>query len=365
MRVLHIMPFGIFAVNYVNAFNERDKDKHIFWLYGYNKSLEIERNIYFKNNKNVLKFTTDYYENLKRYFTVCEVLVIQCIPENYELLIAIKKCFLEEQKPYVVIPWGRDADRTSDVYRQDESIWKPIDKIKGFLIRNSSYIMSTRRVYESLENNYHANCPRLFFNSLLAFRSDELFACPNREIPDKKIRVLVGHRGTRTSGHLEIFNMIEPYKNNISRVICPLSYGEKEYIKEVKRTGAIKFSDKWEDINQWMPKSEYYEFLNSNVDVGVFLCQLEGASTIFALAYMGKKVYLPENSEVAEILDDIGVVYSKIGSDGIDKSFITMLSEEDATNNMERMKRYGSRDEFYQHWDTLLQACYESGNFGM
>lgn len=360
MRVLHVMPFGIFAVNYVDALSEHAKDQHVFWLYGYDKNLEIERNICFNNDKNVVKVESNYYENLMCYYKDCEVFVIQCFPENYELLIALKRCYLGNRKPYVIIPWGRDADRTSDIYQQDESVWKPIDEIKGFFAKNSNYVMSTERVYKLLEENYSATCPHLFFNSLLAFKSDELCDFRDRELSDGKIRVLVGHRGTRTSRHIEIFNMIAPYKQNISRVICPLSYGEKKYIKKVKRVGAIKFLHRWEAINLWMPKNEYYEFLDKNVDVGVFLCLFEGASTIFALAYLGKKIYLPENSEVAEILDNIGIVYSKIGPEGIDQSFVTMLSEEDAINNMERMKKYGSKDEFYRHWDKLLQACYES-----
>lgn len=361
MKVLHIMPFSIFAVNYVNAFNERDKDEHMFWLYGYDKSMEIERNIFFNNDRNIIRVEFDYGEKFERYYKYCEIFVIQCIPENYELLEVVKKYHQNMPKPYILVPWGRDCDRTSDIYQQDKSIWMPIDKIKEYLVQNSNYILATRKAYKLLEDNYKANAPRVFFNSLYAFNSEALYVYRNNRASDKKINVLVGHRGTKTSKHLDIFHMIAPYKREISKVFCPLSYGEKKYIKRVKKVGFITFLNRFKTIDKWMPKNEYIAFLNENIDVGIFGGQLEGATTIYELAYMGKKLYLSEDSEMSEILDDIGVIHYKISTVGIDKSFATLLSDTDIANNIEKMKRYGDKGEFYKCWDNLLQACNKNG----
>lgn len=360
MKILHVMPFGIFTINYVNMFNEFDMDNHTFWLYDYSKAAEKERNINFVNDKNVRRIANKEYCSFEKEYDNHDIIVLQHIPENLELLNLIYKCYEKIPKPYILRPWGRDANRTSDIYLLDESIWSPVDKMKMWLIENSSCIVATRRIYGALEKLYHVKSRWvLLLNDLLSFnvtKSTVLNEINNHE----KLHVLVGHRGTRTLCHLDIFDMIVPYIKNIGYVICPLSYGERDYIEKIDHIGKIKFGNKWMPIFEWMDTSTYMHFLNENIDVAIFGGQFEGGTTISTLAYMGKAVYLDERCEMAEVLDDLGVVYYKLKSKHDDITLET-LSEEERENNRKKMEELCDVKRIYDQWMILINECYKNG----
>lgn len=344
MKVLHVIPFGIFAVNYVNAFNKYNANSHTFWMYGYSKEHELSRNIYFDEEKNVMRIEKSEYSSLEKVYSNHEIIIFLCFPEDLELLKLIFICYRSCPKPYILSPWGRDADRTSDIYRRDEHEWKAIEQMKLWMAQNSTIIASTQRLYDVLQNLYHVKSTRLFFaNNLLAFSVDKLVDL--KMAKHDRLNIMVGHRGTSTSKHLEVFDAVGGYKKEIGYIFCPLSYGEKSYTRKVCWVGRLKFGSKWKPILEWMDMDSYMHFLNENVDVAIFASQFEGASTIYALVYMGKTLYLNEQSETAEILDELEVSYYKISSEYKEIPLKT-ISEVEKERNRKIMKEFGSIERF-------------------
>lgn len=358
MKILHVIPFGIFTVGYINSFYEGDMYSHTFWMYGYSKEYETTHKISFKKNKNVVRVDKFNYPSFENQYIKNDLIIFLCIPENLELLELVQKCYKNHPKPYVLSPWGRDADRTSDIYNMKKSVWFPIDQMKCWLITHSACIASTQKLYETLEKNYQVKSPRKFFgNNLLAFKSNELSALNIIE-PHKNLHIMTGHRGTRTCRHIKMFHMITPRKKDIACVVCPLSYGEASYIRIVQLVGKIKFKNKWEPITEWMDADSYMHFLNENVDAAIFASRFEAASTIYALLYMGKTIYLNEHSETAELLDDIGISYYKIAPDCKELQLRT-LSEKERKRNRMLMEDFGSIERFNKQWENLINECYE------
>lgn len=359
MKILHVIPFGIFTIGYVNSFNRYSANSHTFWMYGYSREYEIKHNILFETDKNVMRIDSSEFPSFENEYNSHDIIIFLCIPENLQLLNLIYKCYQNDPKPYILSPWGRDADRTSDIYNMKKADWISIDQLKRWLVIHSACIASTQKLYDVLNENYHVKSARTFFgNNLLAFESNKLSALDIMK-PHDKLRIMLGHRGTSTCRHLEMMRMLMPYKKEIEYVVCPLSYGETSYIKKLNRTGKIKFKNKWRPISQWMDTDSYMHFLNENVDVAIFAGKFEGASTIYALLYMGKTVYLNEQSETAEILNDIGVSYYELDS-ACKKIQLKILSDEEQKKNRELMSDFGSVERFNKQWTSLINDCYQN-----
>ena len=99
MKVLHIFPFTVFAINYIKGFEEYPNHvEHIFWLYGSQATRE-ERKITFSNTSNIIQ-KEDQFEELELVYNSCDIFVIQCIPENLKLYESLYHCFINNPKPF-------------------------------------------------------------------------------------------------------------------------------------------------------------------------------------------------------------------------------------------------------------------------
>ena len=125
------------------------------------------------------------------------------------------------------------------------------------------------------------------------------------KINDNSVKILLGHSAYENDKHLIGFNLIKKYKNENIKIICPLSYGESGYAKNVVKKGTELFNDKFYPILNFMDNEEYYSLL-LEIDIAVFPMEnLAASTTISFLSYFNKKLYL--NKQVKEILDSRGI----------------------------------------------------------
>ena len=115
------------------------------------------------------------------------------------------------------------------------------------------------------------------------------------KVKNSKI-IIIGNSATPENHHIEVFKMLEHLKNENIKIICPLSYGDKNYSKEVIKTGKEIFQDKFKAIEEFMEFNEYIKLL-SKCDIGIFYNDRQQAmGNILALICMGKKLYLREGT---------------------------------------------------------------------
>jgi dTDP-N-acetylfucosamine:lipid II N-acetylfucosaminyltransferase len=146
--------------------------------------------------------------------------------------------------------------------------------------------------------------------------------------------IQVGNSATESNRHIEALSLLEKYSDENIEIICPLSYGDKEYAKQVVDYGIKLFGTKFVPLNGFMPKDEYFALL-ARVEVAVFNNDRQQAmGNISKLLSMGCKVYLRNDTSMWRAYLRRG--YSihnidKIYSEGF--SAFVSFSKEEASKN--------------------------------
>jgi dTDP-N-acetylfucosamine:lipid II N-acetylfucosaminyltransferase len=115
--------------------------------------------------------------------------------------------------------------------------------------------------------------------------------------------VLIGHSGYKENNHIEILNKLERFKDEKIQIYIIASYGQPEYIEEVKKSGEKIFGSKIKIIEHFMPYKEYVEFLN-NMDVAVFDGKISYAlGNLNILRLLEKKIILNDKGVIRKAYD--------------------------------------------------------------
>ena len=301
MKVLHIFPFTVFAINYIKGFEEYPNHaEHIFWLYGSQATRE-ERKITFSNTSNIIQ-KEDQFEELELVYNSCDIFVIQCIPENLKLYESLYHCFINNPKPFVIVPWGREVFKESDLYKFGEKpVIDQIDKYKSFFIEKCSYMVVSKWMFSYIEKHYKTKSKHSYFNCLNGFLIDD--------------------------------------------------YSKEMNIEEVEKSGQELFGEQWKSIRKWMDKKEYYNYLEETIDIAVFNTNAsEGNNTVFFLIYAGKKVYVNKNSELYWVLKELNLEFYEWNQNMEEEVFFEPLTEEQVKHNRTTMEQFGNMQIVYGKW---------------
>ncbi|TXE08764.1 TDP-N-acetylfucosamine:lipid II N-acetylfucosaminyltransferase [Algoriphagus aquimarinus] len=146
-------------------------------------------------------------------------------------------------------------------------------------------------------------------------------------------KIMVGHSGSPENNHLDVYHQIHHLlPSNEMTILSPLSYGNPTYIEAVKSMGEEYFEDKFETLEDFIPREFYYQKL-AEASVAIFNHKIQQAfGNILGLIFMGVKVFLnPENPVYIELTShNIKVFdYSKMTQDDL----LNPLSAEDVDNN--------------------------------
>jgi hypothetical protein len=127
------------------------------------------------------------------------------------------------------------------------------------------------------------------------------------ELPELGEGILLGHAGVPELNHLD---MIQRFGSLFAdrKVICPLSYGNPEYIDSVRDMGFASFGDRFEAIQNYMPRQEYF-FKLQEAAFAVFGALVhQGFGNLMSLIYMGFKVFMFSENPVYIQLKNLGLI---------------------------------------------------------
>ncbi|HPH11995.1 MAG TPA: TDP-N-acetylfucosamine:lipid II N-acetylfucosaminyltransferase [Thermotogota bacterium] len=123
------------------------------------------------------------------------------------------------------------------------------------------------------------------------------------ENPSKRI-ILLGNSADPTNNHIEMINKLSKFSSENLVIICPLSYGNKDYANRVIEYGKSIFGGKFVPLLKLLNVNEYSRILNV-VDIAIFNHDRQQAgSNITALLYLGKKVYIRKNTTTWQYFED-------------------------------------------------------------
>ena len=133
-------------------------------------------------------------------------------------------------------------------------------------------------------------------------------------LKDTKINnnnILLGNSGTATNNHYEILEFLAKKKLGNRKVLVPLGYGDKEYVKRITTLGYQFLPDHFEPINYFLPRSAYNELIVGCSWVIMNHRRQQALGTILTMLWFGATVFLNEENPIFEYLTELDIkVYS-------------------------------------------------------
>ncbi len=362
-NILHIFPYTIFAVNYINSFGEDKKRKHMFYLSG-DRNIMSKEEIVFNNDNNVVYEYSDCgYKRLEKMIRKSNVIVLQCLPEKLDLSSELVKQLDLIEIPLIIGPWGREILKTSDLYKSsNKELLESVNQTKMYFVKKAQVILMDEYGYKSVKKIYgfSSDKKRILFNHIRVvsdYEIEDLKVIDGKEKED--ITVMVGHRGTESSNHELGFNYLKSLESKVN-IFCPLSIGEEKYIEHIRECGENLFENRFICLRKWMKKKDYYEYLCRNVDIAIFNTgTAEGIVTSLILLSIGIKLYL--TGELYSFFKEIGFKVFLFDPELEEHDFLNPLSEEEKEYNYKKAMDYCSLETFLREWDGIFEYC-ETGN---
>lgn len=166
------------------------------------------------------------------------------------------------------------------------------------------------------------------------------FNLPNLQVsPDKgQTNIQIGNSAFQRNNHFLALDALKAFKDQDIQIFCPLSYGPKEYAKQVCDYGFQLFGRKFVPLLDFMPIVEYTK-LQSEIDIGIFAQNNQQAmGNMIQLLGLGKKLYLLEQTTPWELFTSLGLHIYNLN----DFSLEPMTSEESRRNSEIILKSFSS-----------------------
>lgn len=127
--------------------------------------------------------------------------------------------------------------------------------------------------------------------------------------------IIIGNSAYPNNNHLEAFKILKKLNIDGKKIIVPLSYGKIDYASKIIDEGNKTFGKQFEPLTDFLPIEKYNDVLKKcNVlIVNHYRQQAEGA--IFAMLWIGAKVYLDERNVIYHYLRRIGCKIFSISKD--------------------------------------------------
>ena len=183
---------------------------------------------------------------------------------------------------------------------------------------------------------------------------------------DSPVRIQIGHNMFQFNNHLKILGSLKKFADRDVEIFIPMAYGDSglngqyggwEYVNAVKRKAAQIFAGKLDLLTHVIPLDEYTAKL-WHVDIAIFGSErICGAANIYMLIYMGKKVYLPGDSEYYKFFINKGIQV-------FDTNAISEMTYEDFIRPVENQNRSWILDQYNQtlirsQWDRFFKELDE------
>ena len=150
--------------------------------------------------------------------------------------------------------------------------------------------------------------------------------------------ILLGNSASYTNNHLEVLNKINDINIGKIKIICPLSYGDKEYALEIKKEGTKLFTHNFEALIDFMPLKKYNEHIKSCGIVIMNHYRQQAVGNVMTMLWRGAKVFLNEKSTLYHYLKRLNVHVYSISNDLNSLNDLCLLSIEQQEHNRNMLK---------------------------
>lgn len=329
-KVLHIGEINAITTSYFNFIcKNNDTNGHAFLCCGKNKPLKEKLGIRYVESDSFLSW-------LKKFYTeTCEAnkIILHGLFAS-KLIVLLFCCPWLLNKCYWFI-WGGDLYRREFDNRNLKR--HLLEFIRSRVISNIGYLVTYVHGDVELARQWYG--AKGSYISCLMYPSN---LCKHqRDIPKKQaaVNIQVGNSADPSNNHIEIFNILEKFKDGDIRIYVPLSYGDKNYAESIIENGYERFGEKFYPLTQFVTYEKYINFLN-DVDIAIFNHRRQQAmGNTITLLGLGKTVYMRSNITSWSMFRSLDI---KIFD--IDGFSLNIIDEKEKLNNQLKLKEYFSEE---------------------
>lgn len=199
--------------------------------------------------------------------------------------------------------WGGDLytyqfGKRNRKWRVREFYRRPVIKHMGHLVSYIEGDIELAREWYGAQGEYHESL--MYLSNL--YKALEI---PNKQ--GRTINIQLGNSASPTNNHIEVFEMLLPFKEQDICIYAPLSYSDKNHGKKVIEIGKALFGDKFIPLTEFLPFENYLNFLG-NIDIAIFNNSRQQAmGNIITLLGLGKTVYVRDDTTQWQFFQDKGL----------------------------------------------------------
>lgn len=300
MRVLHILKYTLYTKAFIEFTNKYfNSQEHIFLVYGEKR----EDSFMVKNAENVIFVDNIHIKN---------PIINELIFKSEKIIIHANNIFITKlilknpkilKKAYMIF-WGFDIYTFKEENKSfKEKIW---DKLAKYQISNVKGVCTlVDKDYQELQKyipkikGKHFKA-RYFISENYDYRNKLRGSNQHTE----STYILLGNSASETNSHIEILEKMRIYADENIKIICPLSYGSKEYGNNIIKLGKEIFKDKFIPLTELLALEEYEKII-SKCSIGIFNNnRQQGMGNISALLSYGAKVFIRSDTTMWESFVD-------------------------------------------------------------
>lgn len=286
-KVLHVMiaekKFTLPLVDFI--LNELKLDNHRFLIFDNGIKISNE-------SEKVSVIQTPFRNNLIRNFLLYRKLI-----NNSDKIILHSLPFLNLLLffpfKWKIISWViHGADLYGRLNKSRQSIFEKL--VISYFDRHITHIEGdARSANEVFGSNAKFHYSPMYLSNVVETAN---FRISN--LKDSDYTLLLGNSLSKNNNHIAVLKKLKAHDNQLSKIICPLSYGnDLAYRDEVIGLGLKLFGEKFQPLTEFMPRTEYEKLLET-VDIALFdHWRQEAMGVTLSLLALGKTVYMRSATE--------------------------------------------------------------------
>ena len=346
-KILHIMigasPYNIKFIRFLKSYF--DNGKHKIVVIGSNNGFYDSHITFINKKKQVFKLRKLMHSSEK-------IFIHGLFSTRLLLLYSFSPRLLK--KSYWVI-WGGDLYYYK--FRNKSLKSNIYEFMRGKVIKNIGHIVAlVEGDYELAKKWYKTEAiyHEAFYPNVMIY--ENIDKTNNSKKRNKKI-IQVGNSADPQNNHIEILNKLLKFKDKDIEIIVPLSYGDRNWAKEVIENGKSLYGDKFKPLVEFLPPEEYQKILNS-VDVAIFNHDRQQAvGNILALLHLGKKVFIKNDITTWDFLNKKGLtVYNTYDIDKLSFEEFIFVDESLKEKNRKIIEKEFSEDKCAKLWENVFNS---------
>ena len=335
MKKLHIMNDDKFIKPYIRAIEKYfNFNEHQFVIFTkenndyYNK----HNNIYLINNKK------KYLYLEKKLYKANKIFLHGLFIRNIIIILFMQPWLLRKSK---WILWGGDLYKYKKQKNKNNLKSKIYEFMRSTVIKNVEGIISYIKGDYNLAKKWYAtnanyyNCIG-YLSNIHEYNIN--FEFNQNYKKNKYTFIQVGNSADPSNNHLEILDKIKEHYNDDKniKIICPLSYGNKEQAKKVIFYGKKIFNKDFVPLTKFLDIDVYNKLL-SNIDIAIFNHERQQAmGNILTLLYLGKKVYIRDDIVTWDFFDKNNIEVFSFNNNN--EKLLNKIDEETSLKNHKIIK---------------------------